>query len=54
MLVDSSTADAIASISSVLYGIVEPLASRVILRDYRFLVNSLRELTSVKELEWAD
>jgi hypothetical protein len=50
-LVDSSTTNAIASISSTLYGIIKPLASRVILRDYRFLINSLRELAGIKELK---
>jgi hypothetical protein len=54
VLIDSSITDAAASISSALHRITEPLASRVILRDCGFLINSLRELASVKEPKWAD
>jgi hypothetical protein len=51
ILVNSSIINAVLSIFSILYGIIEPLASRIVIRDYRLLINRLRKLTSVKELE---
>ena len=51
ILVNSSIINAVLSIFSILYGIIKPLASRIVIRDYRLLINRLRKLISVKELE---
>jgi hypothetical protein len=51
ILVNSSAIDAALSISSALYSIIKPLASRIMARDCGLLINHLRKLTSVKELE---
>jgi hypothetical protein len=51
ILVNSSAIDAAPSIFSALYRITKPLASRIIIRDYRLLINRLRKLTNIKELE---
>ena len=51
ILVNSSAINAALSISSALCGITKPLAFRIIIGDYRLLINYLRKLASVKELE---
>jgi hypothetical protein len=51
ILVSLSVIDAAPSISNTLYGIAKPLVSRIVIRDYRLLINHLRKLTGVKEPE---
>jgi hypothetical protein len=51
ILVNLSVIDAAPSISSALYRIAKPLVSRIIIGDYRLLINYLKKLTGIKELE---
>jgi hypothetical protein len=51
ILVNSSATDTALSIPSALYEIIKPLASRIIIGDYRLLINRLRKLASIKEPE---